>query len=1310
MRWRKFGKFLLYGLAVLLALLLLLMLALKFALDRVPAHQAQIKDWVHRQTGFHVRFADVAPRLHWYGPELYFDQLELRSKDDQRILARAAGGRIGIDIGEWLRSGKLLAGRLRLDEPNIVLTRTGPHEFALASEIELQGQNVGTSRLTLDDLPAGNVEIRGGRVTIAHWSAALPELLLDKVDLDLRRESDRLAFKLAARLPPSLGGGMSATGAAQGIGDLGSLAWNLDVHARNVEFAGWRLLLPEYLANLDAGQGTFELVASGAGRTLAAATLEFAAQGVRTQLGAGSQTQFDQIGGLVTLTNTKDLWSLRGRRLRALQAGHNDPISQFDVTWRTAPAGLVDLHARADYLRADGLLPLLGLLPASELRERLLAIAPTGEWFDAHLDLQRALVENPWQMRVQARFKNIGFAPVGLAPGVRRISGEIVGDQNGGRIDLDAAGSQIAWPRQWPEPVDVETANAVFYWQHNADGLLLATPGLVLTTQDAQLHARLALRLPGNGESPNLTLAAQLDNGNVAAAHRYFPKAVLPPKAIDWLNRALVAGRLTHADIALQGPLRKFPFRDRSGFFLARADFSAVNLDYQERWPSIQDLAGRLEFRDEGMTVSLTSGTVDAVRLESGDALFPDFKTGELTVHIAAGGDAGDVIKFMRATPVDALTGRFFSSVEAHGSLRTKIELFLPFRDFIHRRVLVQSELHDATLNRPGLPLTATEMNGNFAIDGGQLARADVRGRLLGGAFRAQARAPKGRPLTRTQLDIRGTLTGEALHAAMGLPANMPLQGSSDWHAVLKLAPDPARERSLHVTTSLAGIDIALPQPLSKPYGRPFPSWLDIQWPSVGGSQIHVGLGSILRGVFMFEPDPDPDPDSDSTRLTHAAVMFGETDPVFSDTQIVNVGGRIERLDLGGWLRLITPDKSGKPLTYYLHTADLDIGTVEFIGLLFRDVSLNVSARGDRWHFAVAGPNLTGTIAMPMAIGSPDPWDLQFDRVALDDNSLAPTGDGATATTAPTAATAATTVNDSAASSDSAGANPRSVPAMRFSVDDFTWSKAHLGHVQATLSRHDDGISMDQLSITSPTFNIAAKGEWRGKDAGLGRLQGTLTSTDVEATLAQLGSADVISAKTGHVDFDLNWFGAPSADALSEAVGHVQVSAEKGQLLGVKPGAGRVLGLASLTALPRRLALDFSDLTDKGLAFDSAHGDFELRGGNAYTDNVLIKGPAAEIGVIGRIGLKARDYDQSAVVTGSVGNSLPIAGIAGAFAAGPVVGAAVLLFTQVFKQPLKGLARAYYHIGGSWENPSIERISSGANAATAGAPKETGNQ
>ena len=108
---RKIGKILLYGFAGVLGVLLLLMLALKIALDRAPAYEAEIKQWVHAQTGYHIAFAGVSPSFRWYGPELHFDRMELRSKDDRRVLARAAGGRVAVDIWRLISSGKLLAGR-----------------------------------------------------------------------------------------------------------------------------------------------------------------------------------------------------------------------------------------------------------------------------------------------------------------------------------------------------------------------------------------------------------------------------------------------------------------------------------------------------------------------------------------------------------------------------------------------------------------------------------------------------------------------------------------------------------------------------------------------------------------------------------------------------------------------------------------------------------------------------------------------------------------------------------------------------------------------------------------------------------------------------------------------------------------------------------------------------------------------------------------------------------------------------------------------------------------------------------------------
>jgi uncharacterized protein YhdP len=64
-----------------------------------------------------------------------------------------------------------------------------------------------------------------------------------------------------------------------------------------------------------------------------------------------------------------------------------------------------------------------------------------------------------------------------------------------------------------------------------------------------------------------------------------------------------------------------------------------------------------------------------------------------------------------------------------------------------------------------------------------------------------------------------------------------------------------------------------------------------------------------------------------------------------------------------------------------------------------------------------------------------------------------------------------------------------------------------------------------------------------------------------------------------------------------------------------------------------------------------------------------------------------RDYEQTAVVSASFGNALPVAG---ALVAGPQVAAALLIFSQIFKKPLQEVTQIYYGIGGSWDEPQIE--------------------
>ena len=1279
---RKLGKVLAFSFGGLLLLVLLAMLGVKLALDRAPHYQAEIKEWLHAQTGFHITFEHVSPAFRWYGPELYFDHLELRSKDGQRVLARAAGGRVAADVWQLIRSGKLLAGRIEVDSPNISVVRLGPTRFAVASEIELGGEDSSVGSLRLSDLPAGRLVIRHAVLSMENWNTQLPQLTLQGVDIDVRRDARELALAFRAQLPAALGGSVSFEGHARGSGGVQTLAWDALAKARDISFPGWHEFLPEHLGNLSSGTGAFDIAARGQGATLSRADVDFGANNVVMQLPEGPVAKFDQMSGALTLTHSGDQWSLSGQRVRVAR---REPESAFDIGWQETPAGLLNVRASATYLRAESLLPLTGLLPQKDLRERLHEIAPSGEWTEVAIAFERAQVTEPWRMHVQAKFQHAGLASVNGVPGVRGIAGSIAGNERGGQVTIDTSLAAFHWPTQFPRSVELERLKANIYWKRTAGELLIASPDWEIKTHDAEIRGQVAWHQPSDDSSPVLTLVGGIQNGNAGNARNYLPNGLIGAGALAWLNQAFMAGRL-RASLLFQGPVRKFPFRDGGGIFLARTTIEGMTLNYSEGWAPAENLTVAAEFRNQGMSARLLSAHIGDLQLESGEAHFPDFDSGELKIHAKARGDAASALVFLRASPLDAIAEHAFSNVEASGPLEASVDLFLPFRDFAHRQVLIHGRLDGASINRLGSPTKATDVAGEFDIDGGQVARADLHGQLLGGAFQVQARTPRNKPVTRTQLEFRGTIMADALCAALGVPRSMSISGQTDWRAVLKITPEPARERSLRISSTLVGFDMKLPAPLDKSAFTPLPSWVEIQWPESGAPQGSFALGSLLSSSYALEPDPA------GMRLAHASMSFGGSESGGGDAQILNVGGSVQRLDLGGWLRLSAqpndaPAKDAKPLSYYMRNAKLNVAELDYLGLAFRDVALDLQVAERTWRITVGGPNVSGAITIPTTEGSTEPWSLQFDRLQFDVADAEDSAAGGAAANVPP------------------DADPRGMPAIYFHAKELIWGERQFGDVTATLAKEEAGVALKSLSVTAPTFSVSAQGEWRAKDAGLSNIKGTLTSTDVQGTLKDLGYADVIQAKSGKMEFDLTWVGAPTTAALAQVVGHVQLSMEKGQVLGLKPGAGRVLGFTSIAALPRRLALDFSDLTDKGLAFDSVHGDFDLSDGNAKTENVLLKGPAAEIGLIGRVGLKNKDYDQTAVITTSVGNSLSIP-VASTLVCGPVCGAAALLFTQVFKQPLKGLARGYYRITGSWDNPTVERIKSAdAAAATAEAPK-----
>ncbi len=148
-----------------------------------------------------------------------------------------------------------------------------------------------------------------------------------------------------------------------------------------------------------------------------------------------------------------------------------------------------------------------------------------------------------------------------------------------------------------------------------------------------------------------------------------------------------------------------------------------------------------------------------------------------------------------------------------------------------------------------------------------------MRGQLLGGPFQMTARPPRSRAALRTQLEFHGTFDGGTLHAALGLPSAVAVSGQTDWHGVLRMAPEPARERSLHLTSTLAGLALGLPEPLHKAADASLPTTLDVQWPAPAVTQLRLALGSLVRSDVTLDDNPS------GIKISRAAVWFGGGEP-----------------------------------------------------------------------------------------------------------------------------------------------------------------------------------------------------------------------------------------------------------------------------------------------------------------------------------------------------------------------------------------------------------------------------------------------
>jgi len=912
-------------------------------------------------------------------------------------------------------------------------------------------------------------------------------------------------------------------------------------------------------------------------------------------------------------------------------------------------------------LRPLGDLAMLATTTPAGLRDWLYGARPRGILARASLDWRGA---DAWELDAAGR--DGGFAATGTLPGVASIDADLRGDAAALLIAIPQQALAIEYPHvfRWPFAFSALGGDIVAW--RTGDGVRLGTGRVGFEGEGFGGEIRGSVDVAA-GRRPRLDLYGVATHGDVTAAKRFWPVNVMPASAVGWLDRALVGGSV-HGRIVVRGDLADWPFRDRSGIFLAQAEVEDAVLDYHEDWPRAEGIDATARFLGTGPEVEARAVRTMKVEVRQARASIPELGRPLLALDARAGSNGLDLLAFLRATPIGKRHAQALADLSLRGRAIATLSMELPVKQPDALRLDGSVDLDGATIALPRYDVAFSDARGRVRFD----AR-DVRVDALRARFRERDASLDVRigsdAATRghaVEAVLRGTWPVASVFddAPVLAPAFVHLPGESVWQARIDVPVAEAAGAPTHLTLSsdLRGTAIRLPAPLDKPADAAWPVEMAFDLP-YAGRPFAVKLADVLA-VDGVLPAPGR---AFAARLAFGDAGGGSAIPASG----VSIEGRVRALDVGGWLDFV-PTGAGSASLF--DGLDLRVGDLRISNRHFPEQRLEIRSGSAGTEVRVDGSALAGSVYVPPADPPGGAILAEFARVHW---PATPT-DGADAAAFTTVA-------------------PASLPPLRIAVDDFRLGSASFGSATFESRPQANGMRIDRLATQSPNISMQANGEWTG-GAGVGtsRLEIELGAQNLGHMMDALGFPGLIDGGTTRARIEGRFPGPPSAFALANLEGSLEIEVGEGRILDVEPGAGRLFGLFSLTEIPRRLSLDFSDFFRSGLSFNSIGGRFRLTGGDAWTDDLVIKSPAADVRIEGRTGLRARDYDQRMHVVPHAGAALPVVG---AIAAGPVGAAAGLVMQGILSKPIGKAVERDYRVTGPWEKPVIEAIGRGANAS-----------
>ena len=1284
------------AIVLLVALFCALLLVIRYLVfPNIDAYRDQIAAKLAAQLGQPVAIEAIDTGWDGWNPRLAISNVAVRDAADPSGPPVLFLPRVQFVVA-WT---SLLVADLRLTElaierPRLSIRRDAQGHLHFAGiKIDASTRDDSPSPVTEWLLRQREINVSDALVTWDDQLRSVPQLVLDHVSFRVQQRFGRLRFGLVGQPPSALASPIDFRGEISSgtANDWKTAKGHFYIHLEYADVALWREWIPP-LRPIESGKGALRVwfdIEAGV-PTNVTADVELA--DVRTRLAKDlPQLDLARMSGRILWHASPGKRELGARNLAFLLPGGEQlaPVT-FSLAWNEDPDGAITAGTLSfDQLDIAPLSTLAEHLPLKETwRQNIASYALRGRVSQGKL-AWRGPPDEPTGLSGSGTFFQVGLAASESLPGATGVSGNLTFDEMHGDLKFDSRDMRISLPRVFAEPLIFDTASGSVGWTRGKDGLGLTFDGIRFATPHTSGAASATWRARPKGPGV-LDLKATLNRAQAQHVYRYLP-LTLDPHVRDWLRLSIKDGVASDVKMVIAGDLAEFPFADaKRGKFGVTFKVNGVTLDYADGWPPVDDIVADVRFEGPGMQIVASNARILDVRTGTVKVDVPDFGVTYPLLNVVgdATGPTASFLGFIAQSPVAGWTDHATAKAEAQGSGRLTLDLTLPLGQGEGTRVAGNYQFDGNTLRFPERP-ALTQVRGALAFTEKSMQSRDLAAEVFGGPVRVTlASAEGGINLSATGNSQLALAKGE-----LELPLMHRVSGSVDWQLDARIR-GPASTWTL--TSDLKGTAVELPAPLGKEANESVA--LRVERREVTGKPaedlIVIDYGSDQRAVLHRLAR------GDSTVVDRALVLFGSTvaSNALPDRPGVWVRGSLPELDLDEWLALYhkenapsagaTAVPARKADTLELNGVDLTTGRLDVFGRALHDLKVVASrSGGDDWRLRLVGQEVEGT-----AVWRAPTANLPNGRVMARLTRLIPPGPDE--------------LHPVRSEVDLGEKAKNTWPELDIVADAFFSRDHDLGRFELLAKPSGPDWNISKMTLVNPAGRIDANGWWRIARARQStELDVTVATEDAGAFLDRFGYPVAVKNAPSRIAGQLSWAGAPNDFDYPTLSGTFKLTTGAGQFTKIDPGIGKLLGVLSLQALPRRLTLDFRDVFSEGFAFDDIAGDFAIREGLMHTDNLKLQGPAAAVRIVGDIDLANETQRLDVRVSPALSTGVS-AGAAVLFLANPIVGAAVgagtFLAQKMFDHPIDQIFSFEYRVTGSWSDPQVERVGRQLPAALTG--------